>query len=135
MNYINTFHGIEPQLIANTTLDGIEAPLKIEVPREAHKIFNGLGNFYSNYIAPNLFSIIVIVAFATYLIINYIIKKDKKKETEKTDLKNVKKIQKIEELENLEDLEELEDLEDKDEINDSDISNYISDDYLITETE
>ena len=69
---MNTFHGIDPQLITNTTLNDLEASLNIEAPTQRNKIFNGLGNFYSNYIAPNLFSIIVIVAFATYLIINYV---------------------------------------------------------------
>jgi len=124
LNALNTFHGIEPQLIANTTLEGIEAPLKLEPPKQTNKIFNGLGNFYSNYIAPNLFSLIVIIAFVIYLIINYIIKKDKK-EKEKEKEKYI----------DLDELEDLEDLEEKSDNDISDISNYISDDYLITETE
>ena len=80
---MNTFHGIDPQLITNTTLNELEAMLNIEAPTQRNKIFNGLGNFYSNYIVPNLFSIIVIVAFATYLIINYVINREKKENKEK----------------------------------------------------
>uniref|UniRef100_A0A6C0E096 Uncharacterized protein n=1 Tax=viral metagenome TaxID=1070528 RepID=A0A6C0E096_9ZZZZ len=114
---MNTFHGIDPQLITNTTLNELEASLNIEAPTQRNKIFNGLGNFYSNYIAPNLFSIIVIVAFATYLIINYVINKEKI--TKRVVVKHIKE----------------EDEDDEDDIDEDNISNYISDDYLLTETE
>ena len=117
---MNTFHGIDPQLITNTTLNDLEASLNIEVPTQRNKIFNGLGNFYSNYIAPNLFSIIVIVAFATYLIINYVINKEKITKT--VVVKHIKK-------------EEEDEEEDEGDIDEDIISNYISDDYLLTETE
>jgi hypothetical protein len=106
----NTFYGIEPNLIINTTLQNIEAPLNITYPKEGNKIFDGIGNFYNNYISPNMFSIIVICCFAIYLFINYVIKKDKE---EKKIIKEKEEIQ---------------------ELTDNDISNYISDDYLISET-
>jgi len=117
---MNTFHGIDPQLITNTTLNDLEASLNIEAPTQRNKIFNGLGNFYSNYIAPNLFSIIVIVAFATYLIINYVINKEKITKT--VVVKHIKK-------------DDDDDDIDEDDTDEDIISNYISDDYLLTETE
>jgi hypothetical protein len=72
---MNTFDGSKPNLIDNKIIKEIEEALNINY--DENKLFNGVGSFYSNFIQPNLFPIIVISFLVIYLAIKYVIKKDR----------------------------------------------------------
>ena len=78
MDVFDTFDGSKPNLISSRTLKDIET--KLNVPDNvdnSSKVLNGIGNFYNEYIVPNFFPIIVISLFIIYLIIRYILKRDR----------------------------------------------------------
>lgn len=93
---MDTFDGSVPNLISKRTLEDIESYLNVPYKDEENKVINGLGAFYNNYISPNLFPIIVISLLIIYLTIKYILKKDREEkeiidEEKKEKLERVKK--------------------------------------------
>ena len=68
------FSGSKPNLISNNTLDeinnllgGNQIPNNIQNMNEI-KLNNDISDFYSNYIAPNLFFIILAILFLLFLV-------------------------------------------------------------------
>ena len=57
--------------------------------------YTNLGQFYKDYIQPNIFAIVVIILLGIFLIIRYVIKKEKKKEKLKKSIKLAKKLREI----------------------------------------
>ena len=114
---MDTFDGSKPNLISSKTIKELESKLNdLPVYNDSNKIFNGLETFYENYIMPNMFPLIVITLLILYLIIKYILKKDR---DEKEDIKHVSKKNVI-------------NIHAKD-YKKYDISDMISDEYLLTE--
>ena len=52
-----------------------------------------IGHFYTNYIQPNLFALIIFVVIAIFLTIRYLIKQDKQDKTKKRRKRKTKKYQ------------------------------------------
>lgn len=116
------FSGSKPNLISNNTLDeinnllgGYQIPANLENNSQP-KLNDGITDFYSNYISPNLFFIVLAILFLLFLYWKYETKnsensvtksknkekklKDKEKEIKKkieeyTDKKREKKIERI----------------------------------------
>src|SRR5277367_3420093 len=88
---MDTFDGSRPDLISNKTIKDIEAKLDNSEGEEGNRVINGLGFFYSEYIAPNMFPIIVIFLLILYLTIKYILKKDREEREEDEEEKKEKK--------------------------------------------
>ncbi len=93
---MDTFDGSVPNLISKRTFEDIDSYLNIPHKDSENKVINGLGAFYNNYISPNLFPIIVISLLIIYLLIKYILKKDREEkeiieEEKKEKLDRVKK--------------------------------------------
>lgn len=82
---MDTFDGSVPNLVSSKTLKDIESRLDNSLTHtpSSNKVINGLGEFYSNYISPNLFPLIVIGLLVLYLTIKYIIKRDKEEKNMK----------------------------------------------------
>ena len=57
--------------------------------------YTNMGQFYKDYIQPNIFALIAIVILGIFLIIRYIIKKEKKRDKIKESIKIAKKIRDI----------------------------------------
>jgi len=74
---MDSFDGSVPNLISKRTLEDIDSYLNIPYKDSENKVINGLGAFYNNYISPNLFPIIVITLLIIYLTIKYILKRDR----------------------------------------------------------
>ena len=109
---MDTFDGSKPNLISSKTIKELESKLDdLPVFNEGNKILNGLETFYEKYIIANMFPLIVITLLILYLIIKYILKKDR---DEKEDIKHVIKT-------STKDYKKY------------DISDMISDEYLLTE--
>jgi hypothetical protein len=108
---MDTFNGANPNLISKKVLNDLEKTLTL--PEQKNKVINSIGVFYSTYISPNMFPIIMMSFFCVYLIIKYILKKDKdlKQKKQKKEIKKIKPIKPMYE--------------------NDDISDLISDDYLI----
>ena len=64
---------------------------------------NNMGHFYTNYVQPNLFPIIVIALMAIYLAIRYILKENKTKRKKKkfVESKNIEKFEKPEKIQEI----------------------------------
>ncbi|VBB18028.1 hypothetical protein YASMINEVIRUS_491 [Yasminevirus sp. GU-2018] len=78
MDSLDTFDGSKPNLISSKMLKDIEAKLNVpDASENGNKVINGLGNFYTEYVAPNLFPLIVISLLVIYLTIKYVLKKDR----------------------------------------------------------
>lgn len=83
MDVFDTFDGSKPNLVSSRTLKDIE--IKLNVPDNidnSNKVFNSIGTFYSDYIMPNLFPLIVISLFIIYLAIRYVLKRDQEERDE-----------------------------------------------------
>ena len=87
---MDTFDGSKPNLINGDVIRKLESELNIDMHDEGNKVLNGIGNFYTTYILPNMFPIIVICLLIIYLFIKYVIKKDRD-EAMQNELKNKKK--------------------------------------------
>ena len=78
---MDTFDGSEPNLISSKTLADIESKLNNAFDTNdsdnGNRVINGLGSFYTNYVTPNMFPLIVIALLIFYLVIRYILKKDR----------------------------------------------------------
>lgn len=71
------YNGDTPNLINNKILKDIEIDLDVPFKENKNNMINGIGTFYSTYIEPNLFPLIVISMLILYLTIKYIIKRDR----------------------------------------------------------
>lgn len=74
---MDTFDGSLPDLISNKMIKNIESRLDVTRGNDNNHVINGLGSIYNNYIAPNLFPIIVVSLLCIYLTIKYVLKKDR----------------------------------------------------------
>jgi hypothetical protein len=131
---MDTFDGSLPNLISAKTIKDIEAPLSnLSDNVEGNKVINGLGNFYSNYISPNLFPLIVIGLLVLYLTIKYVLKKDRE-EKEDIEIKQEIKKKKVKKMMVRVDPDEMiirnKISETPEKVG---IADMISDDYLITD--
>lgn len=86
----DTFDGSKPDLVSSRTIKEIEAKLDVPDNDEGNRIINGLGSFYANYIAPNMFPLIVIGLLILYLTIKYILKRDREEREEDEEENEVK---------------------------------------------
>lgn len=117
---MNPFIGSEPDLINGVIIKEIEDKLNTKYFHDNQNIFNGLGFFYRNYIQPNMFPIIVISFLILYLTIKYIIKRDN---DEKYIMNTDSDIE----------ISENNNMNTRSYDASDDISNHISDDYLLTD--
>ena len=127
------FNGNIPNLINNKILKDIEFDLDAPFEEKSNNMINGIGSFYSNYIEPNLFPLIVISLLALYLTIKYILKRDREENeisnTEDSETENIKPvIRKIKRRIHKPDIEPGNNIPDE-----SNISDMISDEYLLTD--
>jgi large-conductance mechanosensitive channel len=139
-----TFDGSKPNLISNKTIKDIESRLDIPF-NEENKVIIGIGSFYNNYILPNMFPIIVISLLALYLTIKYVLKKDREEKDEEDEIKyeHNKKTKKLmlktdidellKEKENYQKYINKNEKEKHVNKNKSNISDLISDDYLLSD--
>lgn len=134
---MDTFDGSKPNLISSKTLKDIEFKLDTQSPDEGNRVLNGLGSFYENYVSPNMFPIIVIVLLILYLTIKYILKKDREEKEEEEEEKSAKRERIKKKMVNVDPDEVLkntgENIGKKKQKEDVDISDMISDDYLLTD--
>jgi flagellar biosynthesis/type III secretory pathway M-ring protein FliF/YscJ len=131
MDTFETFDGSKPNLISSRTLKDIE--IKLSVPDHdngKNRILDGIGSFYSNYVEPNLWALIVISLLIIYLTIRYILKKDRE-EREEEEEKQEKKREKNKQHMLKANPEEVI----KESSETPDMADIISDDYLLTEDE
>lgn len=124
------FNGNTPNLINNKILKDIELDLDVPFEEKSNNMINGIGSFYSNYVEPNLFPLIVITLLALYLTIKYIIKRDREENevlnTEDSEIEDIKPvIRKTKPIIVKPDIHNIAD--------ESNISDMISDDYLLTD--
>jgi len=124
---MDTFDGSKPDLISNKTIKDIEAKLDTSDDEEGNRVLNGLGFFYSEYIAPNMFPIIVILLLIIYLTIKYILKKDREEREEEEEEKEEKQEITKEHILKKEPKTVVKKKKPK-----RNVSDMISDDYLIT---
>lgn len=127
------FNGNTPNLINNKILKDIELDLDVPFEEKSNNMINGIGSFYSNYVEPNLFPLIVISLLALYLTIKYIIKRDREENevlnTEDSEIEDIKPvIRKTKPIIVKPDIQPGNNIADK-----SNISDMISDDYLLTD--
>lgn len=73
---MDTFDGSQPTLVSRKTLMDIEDRLNVPFEND-NRVINGLGAFYSEYVQPNMFPIIVVSILCIYLLIKYILKQDR----------------------------------------------------------
>jgi hypothetical protein len=137
MDAFDTFDGSKPNLINNQTLKDIESRLNIPINDNGNKVINGLGTFYNEYISPNLFPLIVVSLLIIYLTIKYVLKRDREEREEKLDKKfeNAKKhMVKINPDDVIKNATKAKTLNAETVIETvNNISDMISDDYLITD--
>lgn len=157
----NTFDGSNPILVTANTINNIESRLNIPFETDENKVLHGLGNFYTEYVQPNMFPIIIIAILCLYLFIKYILKQDREdKEIKDRKIIAKEKAKKRKAKQIYRSLTGKEIVDDEDIYNDAnkdtravnavggpnipkhakdvlndDIANYISDDYLLTDTD
>lgn len=70
------FSGANPDLISNKSLK--ELNIILQHPTVEHPtLASNFSGFYSDYIQPNIFPIIIFVLISVYLFIKYVLKRDK----------------------------------------------------------
>ena len=150
----NTFDGSQPILVSYETIKGIEDKLNVPFENDDNKVLNGIGNFYTEYVQPNMFPIIVVSILCVYLFIKYILKQDREDKEivdkkaiakEKARRRKAKQIYKAITGNNNDNAEQVKHNTHtvrsnhtdpvKKTLEDPDIANYISDDYLLTDTD
>src|SRR5690606_27212258 len=123
LNIMDTFDGSMPNLISDRLLENIDSKLNnistIDIlPNQNKKMMNGVSFFYTNFVKPNLFFIIMIGILILFLVFRYIRKVDRdSKKKEKPKKKKEKQY-----------------VKEKKQINvnvESNVADMISDDYLI----
>ena len=72
------FSGAKPSLISSKMLKDINKHLEFSAS-EGPTWGQSFGGFYENYVKPNVLPIAIFIIFAVFLIIRYLIKKDKDK--------------------------------------------------------
>jgi hypothetical protein len=88
-NYIdimsdNTFDKSHPALVDSQTIQDIENKLNVPFDQnDGNRVLHGLGNFYTEYVQPNMFPIIVILIMCLYLFIKYVLKQDREEKEHK----------------------------------------------------
>ncbi len=111
---MDVFTGNEPDLVNNSLFQDVETNYDIKFGKNK---FGTLMRFmYENYVQPNMFPIIVILFLCIYLLIKYLLKKNYPTS------QNIKQSNIPQLLNNVPEI-----------IND-DIASFISDDYLLTDT-
>lgn len=130
---MDTFDGSKPNLISSKTLKDIESKLDTQGIDEGNRVLNGLGSFYENYISPNMFPLIVIMLLALYLTIKYVLKKDREEREEIEEEKNIKRNRVKKQMVNVDPDEVLRDKNNKTKKKEAEISDMISDDYLLSD--
>ena len=153
----NTFDGSQPILVSYETIKGIEDKLNVPFENDDNKVLNGIGNFYTEYVQPNMFPIIVVSILCVYLFIKYILKQDREDKEivdkkaiakEKARRRKAKQIYKAITGSNVKHNDHVDHADRnphaersnhtdpvKKTLEDPDIANYISDDYLLTDTD
>jgi hypothetical protein len=71
----DTFDNSQPNLISKRVLCDINNICS--KPKLENKVMIGISSIYEEYISPNMFPIIMLIFFCIYLLIKYILKKDK----------------------------------------------------------
>jgi hypothetical protein len=136
---MDTFDGSKPNLISSKTIEKFENqynPIQID---NNNIIISNNESFYKRYIRPNMFAIIVISLFVLYLFIKYTLKKNKEKDFDGDNDDEINFDEDFTKLILKDDLKRLSKLtNDIDEdininIKDDDLSDLISDDYLLTD--
>lgn len=139
MDTLDTFDGSNPNLVSSKTLKDIET--KLNVPNNndnSNRMINGIGAFYNEYIAPNLFPLIVISLLIIYLTIKYVLKRDREEKEDREDEQNIKRERTKKHMLKIDPDDVINKMED-DVINKieqelpTNISDMISDDYLLTD--
>jgi hypothetical protein len=130
---MDTFDGSKPNLISSKTLKDIESKLDTQGIDEGNRVLNGLGSFYDNYISPNMFPLIVIMLLVIYLTIKYILKKDREEREDEEEEINIKRKQIKKQMVNVDPDEVLRDKNIKPVKKEEEISDMISNDYLLTD--
>jgi hypothetical protein len=77
------FSGANPDLISNKSLKELNMTLAKPTVIEHPTLTSNLSGFYSDYIQPNIFPIIVFVLISVYLFIKYVLKRDKDENEDK----------------------------------------------------
>jgi hypothetical protein len=72
-----TFDNTQPNLISKKVLNDIDNLCSKPKIEHKNKVLVGISSFYDVYISPNMFPIIMLSIFCTYLLIKYILKKNK----------------------------------------------------------
>lgn len=133
MDTLDTFDGSKPNLINSKTIKDIETKLNTTNNNNGgNKMINGIGVFYNEYIAPNLFPLIVISLLIIYLTIKYVLKRDReeREEIEETEDEQNNKRERIKKHMVKIDPDEIINKPDEMPAN---ISDMISDEYLLTD--
>lgn len=133
MEEIDTFDGSIPNLVSSKTLKDIETKLNVPDSNDnGNRMINGIGAFYTEYIAPNLFPLIVISLLIIYLTIKYVLKRDREERKEREDEQNDKRELTKQHMLKIDPDDVLNKKADEIPTN---ISDMISDDYLLTDEE
>lgn len=101
---LEPFEGVQPNLISKKILNEIENKINTPIINNNY-VIKGIGSFYNEYILPNMFPLIMLSILCIYLVIKYILKKDKEQKKQKKQVKQ----------------------------NVQNMSDLISDDYLLTD--
>lgn len=134
-----TFDGSKPNLISSRLMKDIDTKLNVShISTDNNKMLSGIGSFYNNYILPNMFAIIVIMLLVIYLTIRYVLKKDKEeREEEENDDDEYDKKRKSKIKKSMVKIDPDDIIKNHKKTNegviDVDISDMISDDYMITD--
>jgi large-conductance mechanosensitive channel len=132
---MDTFDGSKPNLISSKVIKDIESKLDCPTSDDGNKVINGIGYFYHNYISPNMFPIIIISVLILYLTIKYVLKRDREEKEEFSEKKKKKKNKNKKNTAHNVTKTIVDNQLDfgADGNNDPDISDIISDDYLLTD--
>ena len=149
----NTFDGSQPVLVSYDTIRDIESKINVPFDGDENRVLDGLGHFYNEYVLPNMFPLLVISILCIYLIIKYILKQDREEkereyeeyEKNKRSRAKSKKNQRVNAHHEQEinqkiyqekiHQEKIHEQMRRQSEEDQNIADYISDDYLLTETD
>lgn len=77
------FSGTHPELISNKIIKKLDNELNVDFVHQP-KLTDNISSFYTNFIKPNMFPILIFILFAAFLLLKYAIKQDKKQKKEQT---------------------------------------------------
>ena len=101
---MNFYSNTKPELVSSKLLHNMEKIFGNYTNNITDNTWqNNMGHFYTNYVQPNLFPIIVIALMAIYLAIRYILKENKTKRKKKkfVESKNIEKFEKPEKIQEI----------------------------------